>query len=389
MPNPALDTGIDRTQGPRTGARRTRGPRIRPWLAGVAMLLGMGFAEGQGRSDEEIRRAWRKLEEPEQKEALEWFEFEVRSSDHIHAQLLRFALALDETPRDEIPEVGEMRFFDPEVHAPAQPIARKWLSPTSSKVRREQERLLGHRTPRRLRAIYHYDAGRQDIVRTGDPADRDRVFENILMGFPPDIDLAEARVEALLDDGSFMSSYVAFGHAYTDRAGKIYPGITLYDAHDSSEVIEMPDVDTLGILHTIRDDWQSFKAPVPERQHKRLYGMIGEAFVPLRQHRHIHRALARTYLHGEPVLEGGFEVQYDMLHTLWETHRSDPAELAKVLPEPGDWGEFLEKKHRSWQRDPEVAASGRVRREALVAGGAHWRALFERILHDGFRAYDR
>lgn len=369
-------------------------PRRTPLLRCLAsmfaiLLLADPLALAQGRSDDDIRRAWRKLEEPEQKEALEWFEFEVRSSDHINGQLLRFALALDGTPEDEIPEAGETRVFDPEVHAPAQPIARSWLSPSSSKVKREQERLLGHRPPRRLRSIYQYDAGRRDVVRTGDPTDRDRVFENILMGFPPDLDLAEARVEAALDDGSLMKAYAAFGHAYTDRAGKVYPGITLYDAHDSSEVIEMPDVDTLGILHTIRDDWRSFKAPVPERHHKRLYGILGEEFVPLRQHRNIHRALARTYLSGEPVLEGGFEVQFDMLHTLWDTHGSDPGQLAEVLPKPEDWGEFLEKKHRSWQRDPDVAASGRVRREALVAGGLYWRTLFERILHDGFRAYDR
>ena len=43
------------------------------------------------------------------------------------------------------------------------------------------------------------------------------------------------------------SALAAFGPAYTDRNGNVYPGVTLYDAWASGPEIEMPDVDVLGV----------------------------------------------------------------------------------------------------------------------------------------------
>ena len=83
-----------------------------------------------------------------------------------------------------------------------------------------------------------------------------------------------------MDDGSMKSVMTAFSHAYADRQGNAFPGITLYDAWSSGAEMEMPDVECLGIVHDLLDDWKTWKAPV--RKQESLYDAIGELFVKAR-----------------------------------------------------------------------------------------------------------
>ena len=137
-----------------------------------------------------------------------------------------------------------------------------------------------------------YDYATREVRHTRDVKDPERIFKNGLAGCAPDLDLCAALVERMLDDGSQQKTLAAFAHAYTDRDGRVYPGVTLYDAWSSGVEIEMPDVDTLGIVHTLLDDWKTWKAPVDASQHDKLYAKIGELYRALHRLQGLRHALA-------------------------------------------------------------------------------------------------
>ena len=125
-----------------------------------------------------------------------------------------------------------------------------------------------------------YDWGSGTILRRARGDTPERAFELALRGLPPETDLVQALVERALDDGSLRSTHAAFGRAYTDRTGLVYPGITLYDAWKSGAEIEMPDVDCLGIVNTVLDDWTTWTSIVPGNRQAALYARIAELFQP-------------------------------------------------------------------------------------------------------------
>src|SRR5262249_50281580 len=141
---------------------------------------------------------------------------------------------------------------------------------------------------RHLDSGWMVDYAARGLVRLPRQKDTARVFENGLCGMAPDWDLAEALVELALDDGSLQKSFKAFAHAYTDRWGGVYPGVTLYDAQSSALVyqvtVEMPDVDTLGLVHDLLGDWDTWRAPVPGEQHDALYARLAELLKPILHH---------------------------------------------------------------------------------------------------------
>ena len=134
-------------------------------------------------------------------------------------------------------------------HAPAQPIPRKSLAADSRRVKKKREEFFFRVPDRKLDSAWVYDYAARELRRTQELDDPDRIFRNGLAGFPPDLDLAEALVEMALDDGAEQDKARAFGHAYTDRTGNVFTGLTLYDAWASGSNMEMPDIDNLGILH--------------------------------------------------------------------------------------------------------------------------------------------
>lgn len=329
--------------------------------------------------DAKVRKAFSFLTEAEQLDALEEFAAEVEWLDTFRNQLQRFALELEERDPGMLPLAEPTPFFDPAEHAPRQPIARKVLDPDSSAARKERERIFRRATKSGGRSAWAYDWGRRELVRTASE-NVERTFENALAGCAPHHDLAVAIVERALDDGSQQAALAAFGHAYTDRLGTVFPGVTLYDAWSSGEEIEMPDVDVLGIVHTllgIRDRWV---APVPDSQHKDLYAVVGAAFQDANRHRSLRAALAATFLDGSVQLGGPYPTCLERFHSLWEGHASTPAEVAKLLPKPDAWGEFLSGLAQRLDADRELAARAELRRRTLDSDRAQVRALLVRLL---------
>ncbi len=322
------------------------------------------------RADEDARAkaAFQALSAGERKEFLEYLELELRQAGLFQNELVRFVLREDARAPAAFPEAAAPTWYDPATHAPAQPIARHALAADDPALLEARRELLAAEPPRAIVSAFRYDYGRREVVRLPGWDDAERILSNALAGYAPLHDLAEALVEKALDDGAQQKTLAAFAHTYTDRSGRAFPGITLYDAWSSGAEIEMPDVDTLGLLHELRDDWTTYRAPVPEPQHARLYKSLGDLFRDASRQRGLRHALALCYLEGRLNL-----------HLAWEKASSTPAKLAPTLPTPAGretWIAALIEKGRSktdaWQaaelRRDTLARAGELVRATVLAG---------------------
>lgn len=328
-------------------------------------------------ADVRAQKAFDALEPAERKDVIDFLEAEIEHLATFQMSLVRWTFKHQDRDPLMWPKAAETPWFDPVKHAPAQPIARQRLAATDARL---QTALRDMRIPEDRRA-WVYDWGTGDVVHHVQRDTAERSFERALAGLPPRLDLVQALVERALDDGSQRKALAAFGHAYTDREGNVFPGITLYDAWKSGREIEMPDVDTLGIVNTVLDDWTTWTSVVPAEQHRALYTRIGELFAPAKKHRELRGSIAAAFLVGAPPLCCGYEATLDNFHALWEDCASTPETLLKRLPPADGIGEFLER----WVKacyEGDLYKRGKKRHATLVAEGAVIRATLERVLQE-------
>lgn len=341
-----------------------------------------------GESDAHARAAFEALSPEEQLDLIAWFDSECRRLATFQESLIRYVVDGAERDASSWPDLGPLTWYDPAVHCPAQPIPRRPLAPDFPEVQGVRNQILGAAGSRALDSGWMVDYGQRSLVRLPRQGDARRVFENGLLGMAPDWDLAEALVELALDDGSLQKSFQAFGHAYTDRWGGVYPGITLYDAHASRGQIEMPDVDTLGLVHDLLDDWTTWVAPVRGDQQQDLYTRIAELFREVFRHRGLRQNLARTYLRGNAELRDLYANNLDNFHALWESCASDPATLRARLPDPASWQGFLQSWNDELVADPQPYYRGTDRHATLDRNAQAVRATLLRLLGE-YGAYAR
>jgi hypothetical protein len=333
-------------------------------------------------ANERARRAFLALSDKERRDLLEWFTVECEKSNTFQGTLIRYILDGEERAKDSWPALTAPSWYDPKVHALGQPIPRSPLASDADEVVAVRNSILSAPGARTLDSGWMVDYPERTLVRLPHQDDPVRVFENGLAGMAPEWDLAEALVELRLDDGSLQKSFQAFGHAYTDRWGGVYPGITLYDAHASLSTIEMPDVDALGILHDLVGDWDTYHSPVPSEQHAELYAKIQELFRPIVRHRGLRTNLARTYLCGSAELRDSYRHNLDNFHALWESVASDPAALKPNLPNDAGWRDYLQAWDDSLRATPELFLRGTSRHAALERDAQTVRATLLRLLDE-------
>ena len=333
-------------------------------------------------SDERVHEVWAFLLPAEQEEARQWFTAEAEGLNNYTGRVIRTVLDIVERDPGSFPEAPEPRFFDPHEHAPKQPIRREWVEPDERAWKKLHKAFHAAAPARQLVRAWRYDYGTRSVVRCADDLSPDHVAANALQGFVPALDLAEALVESLLDDGSQQVALGAFEHAYTDRDGSAYRGLTLYDAWASGKEIELPDVDSLGIIHTVLDEWERWVAPVSDRQHGSLYGAIGEIFADAQRHRGLRDALTRTFAIGEPVYRDAYGPHRDRFHALWFEAGNDPRELAKGLPSSAAAAEFLGEMTMRIEKNAALIGAARERRELLEENRRQVRRLWIHILRE-------
>lgn len=297
-----------------------------------------GQATGELPSDEDLRKAWDALSAEDKGEIAEWFRAESDYLKSTQNALIKYLLTTEERDRGTWPEFEPLPPYDPEVHAPKQPIARKWLAADSTKAQKAREQFAPDIDPLKKAYIYNWATG--EINRVADERDPELIFENALMGLPPKTDYAEALLMRLLDDGEKRALHAAFAHPYTDRTGNVFPGVTLYDAWGSGSQMEMPDVDVLGIVHELLDEWKKWTAPVPDTQHKKLYGEVGDLWTEAYQHRSLREAFATSFLRGKALPANSYASMTLAFNAKWEEHSSDPHKLLDELPEPKKWEKY-------------------------------------------------
>jgi len=330
--------------------------------------------------DARARRAFAALSEKEQRDLLLWFAAECENLRSYQHTLIRYVLDAETRPVESWPALAPAPIYDPKVHAPGQPIPRRPLAANSSDAIAVRNLLLSAPGTRRLDSGWMVDYAQRTLVRLPHQDDPWRQFENALLGMSPDWDLAEALVELALDDGALQKEFTAFAHAYTDRWGGVYPGVTLYDAYASLQTIEMPDVDTLGILHDLVGEWDLYTSPVPAHQHEELYAKTGAIFKRLLRHRGLRTNLARAYLCGTAELRDSYGNNLDHFHALWESVTSDPATLAKQLPDEAGWRDYLQGWLDRCAAEPELLMKGTLRHAQLAREELLVRATILRLL---------
>ncbi len=352
-----------------------------PCLLAAALLVAAPSPgeTDEGPTDARVERAWSKLKPAQKLEVIEWFQAEVPWIGTFQAELLAHVLKDPEHDPFRWPEAGAAAVFEAAKHAPGA-ARRKSLSEKSSTVRRLRERFSEAVPERGLESAWIYDWVAREPRLIADPSDPERLFRNALRGYPPLVDYAEVLVLRALDDGSQQPAASAFGHAYADRSGRVFPGITLYDAWGSGTTFETPDVECLGIVHLLLDDWTTWRAPVPPGEHPRLYGTIEERFVAYKRHRGLRTALARSYLLGSAAQRDGYAGSLGVLHALWEGHSSDPAKLADILPDSGDWARWLDRMSETLPEDEDLWNRGQSRWATLDANGRAVRATLIRVM---------
>lgn len=342
-------------------------------------------SDAESALDERARAAFAALKPAQKKELCDFLELETSHLGTFQASLIAWVVKHEDRDPLRWPMVVPPPAFDPVVHAPAQAIARKPLDPSSPAARAAAERILGAggngAEGARLSPGFVYDYASGELRRVGGDEPQ-RIFENALRGHPPKLDLVEALVERMLDDGSQKQRSIAFAHAYSDRAGNVFPGITLYDAYNSGTDIEMPDVETLGIVHTLFDDWTTWKAPISGAQQEPLYEKIGAEFVALHRHRGLRRALSMTFARGSVALPDGYDGLLDNFHALWEDCKSTPETLGDRLPSPTDWTKFLDGWRQRCIDDGGLYAAGETRRGVLDSDERAVRATLFRVLEE-------
>lgn len=332
--------------------------------------------------EKRLRTAFAALTTSEKKDIVDYFELESGRLPTFQNTLITWVLKQQDRDPLDWRESPKLTYFDPVVHAPAQPISRTWLDAKSPMATKALATFLDAPTPRALRRAFVYDYGLREIVRVPFEDEVARVFENALAGHPRRLDLAEALVERMIDDGAEQKAAQAFAHAYTDRSGHAFPGVTLFDAYRSGAEIEMPDVDTLGIVHALFDDWKTWTAPVAGGQQEALYDKIGDAFVALNRHVALRRAIVATYMQGSAPLKDGYASTLDNLHALWEDCESMPDKLAARLPAAKDTSDFLAAWVKRCYKPDGPFKAGQHRREVLDQNARDVRATLERVMNE-------
>ena len=339
-----------------------------------------GAAQGLP-DDDAVRAAWKRLTSEERIEAAEFFRFECDQLSLTKLELLRKTLALAGEDPESWPAWSEPDFYSPEVHAPGLPIPRKRLGPKSKTLATQLERFLPKPHARELLSAYRYDWGTGRIHRSGDPWDPDALFENLMRGHAPSTDLANALLLRALDDGKQRKTLAAFGHAYTDREGNVFTGITLYDAWRSGRLIEMPDIDALGIVHDVLDEWDRWVSPVPASQQTPLYDLVGELFAPARSHKELRETLAGLFLGANPAPVGTYAGLHTSLHALWVRAGSDPNRMLELLPEEAKrTAAWIKRTAKIAADDPETFDAGLQRQAELANDEERLRRTMSEVL---------
>jgi hypothetical protein len=178
--------------------------------------------------------------------------------------------------------------------------------------------------------VYDWATGRA-CAAPAQPSAQAR-FQSLLDGYVPGSDRAAVALLSWIDDDGGQRKVADwFGHLYADRMGRVFVGITLYDAWASGQTVEVPDVDAIAFARHVVGT-HSFVSPIPDgRRRDRLYRQIREAFAAYREYRTLREGLALAFLHETPRLPPVYQPLLPRLHHLWGGTGYDVPRVARIV----------------------------------------------------------
>jgi len=317
---------------------------MKRWLEERRRMPDVIFAQ---KSKNSMRVELAKLPAKKKKQLARAFTTRLRSNDTDLARLLSWYRVA--TVKGPFP--AQLEYYEPEIYAPQLPIPRTRLAEDDFRLvtLRKRVRPAQERDP-----LVAYDFARREIRGAGSEGldtSYERTVGALLEGRVPYYDLVRASLLDELDDGSMRETFEAFAHAYTDREGNVYSGISLDQVWSSGAKMEMPDIDVLGILENLVGD-VGVASPVPASAHKRLYRRVGQIFEGLRLYRPLREALADTLLLGKPT-DADYKSYEVALNAMWIASDFDPARMVELiaLDPPED---LLQRWNQRCKEDPEM-----------------------------------
>ncbi len=335
---------------------------------------------------EKLRKQWDGLSQAGREEVIARVEGESQSMGLLAIALEKRAVETLAVDPSYLEAAGvQIQFYDPKLHAPGDPIPRRRLDVKDPAAAAEFERRTRADPPREDPRAWVYDWGKREVHRLPSAGTKEHLFEMFVRGLPARADLAEAAMLCALDQGAAQKELGAFAHAYTDRSGNVYPGLTLYDVWSSGSAMEMPDVDVLGIIHDVHGEWDRWRAPMPDTQHEAVYAVVAKDFARAKRYRALRQALAHVYLQGEPMLREGQGPARRRLHGLWVEFQNDAAALSGKLPGPEDLDEFSASWTETFEEDFKRLGEADKRIDALAASRKAIQGLLSAALSDQAR----
>ncbi|MFH1999941.1 MAG: hypothetical protein ABIK28_09680 [Planctomycetota bacterium] len=174
-------------------------------------------------------------------------------------------------------------YYDPKVYARGL-VRRSFANPKKKgdrkKIDEVQELLRSGEFESPIAARYVYDFGDDAVFDTGENPTAGKELEDLLNGHPPGADLVAAWLMKLWDfDAYFDPMARHFDHVYCNLDGLAFPGILLYHAMTSQEVMDMPDVDVIAYAQLIDKDF-TYVSPIPHDERRlQLYQRVRDGFL--------------------------------------------------------------------------------------------------------------
>jgi len=285
--------------------------------------------------------------------------------------------------RDALEAPTEFGFHDPELWDGPR---RSTIRAGSSRWRQMQRQLVDPEAEagRLLTAEVFYEWATGEIVATPErDRDSESLWRNLLLGFHPEQDFAEALLLQRLDDARPLALQAHwFAHDYADLRAKVYEGLSLFDVWTHEIPNDVPDVDARAFAKTVYDT--SLPTPLRGKHKQEWYPKIRDDALRLMRQRFAAEAVAALWLQGEPQLERGYTNTINYLQAFLATAEEDFAPVLERFQQ-GSYG-FVDSVHAEIEAVGHSAYSaGSARMAALAAGRQAIReAVLEVLRAEGY-----
>ena len=293
----------------------------------------------------------------------------AKALTNLKTQSVKFAKL---KPREE-------QWYSAKQYAPALKLRTKVYKAKSPGWKRISRQFFGKSLPPSFDQGIQWDYGRDGILtpeenKSLSPVD---AIHQYWLGHLAEQGHWIAATTGILDHDSNMDSVADyFAHCYRDRAGKVYPGMSLGDVWGSGEEIEVSDAESVAFMQLVLEDYK-IKSPIPKRLHDGIYSIIKDSYKEWRDYQQIRDGLAQRFLNPKDPPLGVLSSQGETFDVAWELTDNKPKVMRELLKLHPTRKKFfteiarLQKQGEKGGRDIAAEAKLRVNFTALITATTH------------------